>query len=157
MLLCCSCYCCCCYCCCWSHKPTFKVGSKSEQEQLRYWWHWVCVVVCGGWGCGWSKVIFLSNQLLSWVEVELGLWQYVFFDIFTPHPSTHETSSFHSQHLILHNNHNISSFTVIVLLPRRRHKEYKGWVVGNVIGRMRCKFGLLSLHRSKYWFYATFK
>ena len=59
--------CCCSCCCCWSHKPTCKVWLKSGQEQLRYWWHWVCVVVVegGGW---WCKVIFVSNPTfeLNW-------------------------------------------------------------------------------------------
>ena len=50
------CSCCCCYCCCLSQKPSFKVWLKSCQEQLRYWWHWVCGG--GGW---WCKVIFMSN------------------------------------------------------------------------------------------------
>ena len=69
---CCSCYLCCCclYGCCWSHKPTFKVWLKSGQEQLRYWWHWVCG------GGGGLKSFSCHTQLLSWVEVELGLWQY---------------------------------------------------------------------------------
>ena len=62
---CCCCSCCCCYCSCWSYKPTFKVWLKSGEEQLRYWWHWVCVV---GGGDGWSKVIFVSHPTfeLSW-------------------------------------------------------------------------------------------
>ena len=66
----CCCCCCSCHCCnCWSHKPTFKVWLKSEQEQLRYWWYWVCVV-------GGAKSFSSQTQLLSWVEVELGLWQH---------------------------------------------------------------------------------
>ena len=74
---CCCCFCCCLsccyYCCCWSHKPTIKVWFKSGQEQLRYWWHWVCV----GGGVGGLKSFLCQTQLLSWVEVELGLclWQ----------------------------------------------------------------------------------
>ena len=59
-------------CCCRSQKLTFKVWLKSGQEQLRYWWHWVW----GGGGWWWSKVIFMSNRLLSWVVVEFWLWQY---------------------------------------------------------------------------------
>ena len=64
---CCCCSCCCCYGCYWSHKPTFKVWLKSGQEQLRYWWHWVCG---GWWWWWWSKVIFVSNPtlvMLGWV------------------------------------------------------------------------------------------
>ena len=65
---CCSCSCCCFYYCYWSHKPTFKVWLKSGQEQLRYWWHWVC-------GGGGPKSFSCKTQLLSWVVVELVLWQ----------------------------------------------------------------------------------
>ena len=72
---CCCCSCCCClYGCCWSQKPTFKVWLKSGQEQLRYWWHWVCGG--GGW---WSKVIFLSHPTfelrLSWgCDTYFSVW-----------------------------------------------------------------------------------
>ena len=71
----CCCFCCfwfyCCYCSCSFHKPTCKVWLKSGQEQLRYWWHWVCVVDGGG-----VKSFSCQTQLLSWVEVELRLWQF---------------------------------------------------------------------------------
>ena len=59
-------FCCCCY--CWSNKPSFNVWLKSGQEQLRYWWHWVC-------GGGGLKSFSCQTQLFSWVAVELGLWQ----------------------------------------------------------------------------------
>ena len=72
---CCFCACCCWNCCYWSQKPTFKVWLKSDQEQWRYCWWWVAV---GGGGGGVSrfrvKPIFCYVRL-SWVEVELGLWQ----------------------------------------------------------------------------------
>ena len=51
-------FCCCCY--CWSNKPSFNVWLKSGQEQLRYWWHWVC-------GGGGLKSFSYQTQLFSWV------------------------------------------------------------------------------------------
>ena len=84
---CCCCYCCCCCCCprcwcycyCWSHKPSFKVWLKSGQEQLRYWWHWVCGGGGGGGGWWWwSKVIFMSHPTFElscgWVGVVTKIW-----------------------------------------------------------------------------------
>ena len=75
----------CCFCyCCWFHKPTYKVWLILSQEQLRYWWHWVCGGVedtdyvvrsqslCGGGGI---KSFSCQTLLLSWVLVEVGLWQ----------------------------------------------------------------------------------
>ena len=79
------CFCCCCWCflycycyywcncccCCWFHKPTFQVWLKLGQEQLRYWWHWVCGGGGGWWWWWWCKVIFM----LGWVVAGLGFWQ----------------------------------------------------------------------------------
>ena len=70
-LCCCCCYCCCC---CWSHKPSFKVWFKLGQKQeilmtLSLWW-WLM-----GGGSDGLKSFSCHTQLLSWVVVELGLWQ----------------------------------------------------------------------------------
>ena len=64
----------------------------SRNLTLKFCWNWVSysrdiadiefvwvVVVVGGGGGGGLKSFSCHTQLLSWVEVELGLWQNIYF------------------------------------------------------------------------------